>query len=169
MKSNSLKSPFRVSQLSPTRKKCLRLVILRFVSFPCHRCSFWPWWGRNCAPVLTYKRRAMLFPILPSLSFLTTCFCQTGHLSISQWGLYLGYSPKAQYCRCTALISYKVVMAFLIQCCLMLYVEHQSAGANDCQAILWEARHKLQSWSYCHSKRKGCWVSGEKWEGRTWH
>lgn len=106
------------------------------------------------------------------VSWPVSCFCQTGHLSIlhsAQWGLHLGYSPKAQYCRRTALISYKLVVAFLIQWCLMLYVEHQSAGANDCQARLWEAQRKLQPWSCCHSKRKGCWVSGEKWEGRTWH
>lgn len=72
MKSESLKSPFHVSQLSPTWKKCLRLVILRFVSFTCHRCSFWSWWRRNCASVLTFKRRAMLFCILPALNFLNS-------------------------------------------------------------------------------------------------
>jgi len=42
--------------------------------------------------------------------------------------MYLHYSPKPQYCRLTALNSYKLVMAFLIWHCLMLYAEHQSAG-----------------------------------------
>ena len=87
--------------------------------------------GKKLCLSFACKRRAMLFPVLPPLSFLTIWFCQTGHLSIlhpAQWGLYSGYCPKAQYCRCMALISYKPVTAFVIQCCLMLYAEHQSAG-----------------------------------------
>lgn len=92
MKSESLKSPFHVSPLSPTWKKCLRLVILRFVSFTCHRCSFWSWWRRNCASVLTFKRRATLFCIPPALNFLTygsarqgISPCYTQHREVCIW------------------------------------------------------------------------------------
>lgn len=146
MKSESLKSPCHVSQLSSTWKKCLRLVILRVVSFTCHRCSFWSWWRRNCASVLTCKRRAMLFCILPAQNFLNLWFCQTGHLSMShpaQWGLYLGYSPKAEYCRWTAFISSKLATAFSIQHCLMLHAEHWSAGC--CTAGQPYERHNTHS------------------------
>lgn len=55
----------------------------------------------------------MLFLVLPSLSFLTIWLCQTGHvpmLHLAQRGLYLGYSPKAQYCSYAAFISYKLGM-----------------------------------------------------------
>lgn len=99
MKSESLKSPFHVSQLSPTWKKCLRLVIPRFVSFTCHRCSFWSWWRRNCASVLTFKRRAMLFCILPALNFLACGSASQGflHVTPSTVRSVSGLLPKGRW------------------------------------------------------------------------
>lgn len=160
MKSESLKSPFHVSQLSPTWKNCLRLVILRFVSFTCHRCSFWSWWRRNCASVLTCKRRAMLFCVLPALNFLTLWFCQTGHLSVlhqHRGSLYLGYSPKAEHCRWTAFISSKVVMAFSIStawCCMQNTEVQDAAPAGQPSQ---EAQHTQQSHSTAILKMLGEW------------
>lgn len=171
MKSNSLKSSFHVSQLFPKIKKCLRLVIRRFVSFACHRCSCWSWWGRNCASVLTCKTKAVLYPNLPPLSFLTTRLCQSGHLSPghpAQWGLYLGCSPETQYCRWTAFVSHN--LAFLIPCCLMLYAEYQSGGRYSKRL----SGNTMRSTTYTPvmgllSFQDERLLSGEEWVRRTWH
>lgn len=96
-------------------KNCLGLAILRFVPFPCHRCLFWSWQERIHASVLSGKKRAMQFAILPLWTFLNTQLCQTGllyHLFVlhpAQWGLNLGYSPKAPYCRHLAFTSHSAL------------------------------------------------------------
>lgn len=145
-----------------TRKKCLGLAILRFVLFPCHRCSFWSWQERNHASVLSGKKRAMQFAILPPLTFLNTQLCHTGllyHLFIlhpAQRGLNLGYSPKAHYCRHLALTSHSALPDAVCSTPKCRILPQTTVGS------LLQAQHMVSSQPCCCSRKKGCCVNGGK-------
>lgn len=151
MNSNSLKSPFHVCQLSPTERSVSDLLFWDLFLL-CGTDVHFDLGGEETVPQFSLAKEGQWYFLffLLWVSWLCSsarqgiCPYYTQHSEDYIYSCnYIGYSPKAQCCRHTALISYEPAVAFLTQPCLMLYAEQQvqDATAIHWWATLWEAPH----------------------------